>query len=74
MRKGNFHPDYHNIVVIRPNGERLHMRSTYGKEGSEVVTEFDPCNHVAWTGSLVASESTSSRGMKFKRKFDDLDM
>jgi large subunit ribosomal protein L31 len=69
--KKNVHPAYHEIVVILTNGEKVSMRSSWGKPGSEMRLDIDPDSHPAWQGG---SQRIQDRGRvaRFNKKFEGL--
>ncbi|MCF6273643.1 MAG: 50S ribosomal protein L31 [Rhodobacteraceae bacterium] len=70
--KKDIHPDYHMIDVKMTNGDVLKMKSTYGKEGTELVLDIDPTVHPAWTGGGHRLLDTGGRVSKFKKKYEGL--
>ncbi len=70
--KKDIHPDYHFIDVKLTNGDVVKMRSTYGKEGEELVLDIDPSVHPAWTGGGHRLMDTGGRVSKFKKKYEGL--
>lgn len=70
--KNDIHPDYHMIDVKMTNGDVLKMKSTYGKEGTELVLDIDPTVHPAWTGGGHRLLDTGGRVSKFKKKYEGL--
>lgn len=70
--KNDIHPDYHMIDVKMTNGDILKMKSTYGKEGTELVLDIDPTVHPAWTGGGHRLLDTGGRVSKFKKKYEGL--
>ncbi len=70
--KNDIHPDYHMIDVKLTNGDVLKMKSTYGKEGTQLVLDIDPTVHPAWTGGGHRLLDTGGRVSKFKKKYEGL--
>lgn len=70
--KNEIHPDYHMIDVKMTNGDVIKMKSTYGKEGTELVLDIDPTVHPAWTGGGHRLLDTGGRVSKFKKKYEGL--
>ena len=69
--KKDIHPDYHEITVVRPSGEKFTTRSTYGKPGDTLHIDIDPATHPAWNKGL----QTIAKGGavdKFKSRYAGL--
>ncbi|NCO16030.1 MAG: 50S ribosomal protein L31, partial [Alphaproteobacteria bacterium] len=47
--KQDIHPDYHFIAVKMTDGTVFQTRSTWGKDGQQMVLDIDPTVHPAWT-------------------------
>lgn len=70
--KNDIHPDYHLITVVKTNGEKYQVMSTYGKEGDELHMDIGPENHPAWTGSRSFVNEKAGRVAEFNKKFGGL--
>ena len=70
--KADIHPDYHLINVKMTDGTMLVMKSTWGKDGDQLVLEIDPTVHPAWTGGGTRLLDTGGRVTKFKNKYAGL--
>ncbi len=71
MRKDT-HPEYHLIDVKLVDGTVIQMKSTWGKEGDQLVLDIDPSVHPAWTGGGTRLMDTGGRVSKFKKKYEGL--
>lgn len=69
--KKDIHPDYHTIIVKRPDGSTFETRSTYGKAGDTLALEVDPSTHPAWNKNM---QSVARGGAvdKFKSRYANL--
>lgn len=67
--KKDIHPDYHTITVVKTNGEKFTVNSTFGKEGAELHLDVDPSTHPAWTGSRSFLNEKAGRVAEFNKKF-----
>jgi large subunit ribosomal protein L31 len=67
--KQDTHPNYHMITVRMTDGTTFQTRSTYGKEGDELVLDIDPSSHPAWTGGTGNLVDRGGRVSRFKDKF-----
>jgi len=68
--KKDIHPEYREITVVRPNGEKFTTRSTY--KTSEILhLEVDPETHPAWNKGM---QSIAKGGAvdKFKSRYSGL--
>ncbi|MBC7154060.1 MAG: 50S ribosomal protein L31 [Rhodobacteraceae bacterium] len=70
--RDNIHPDYHMIDVKMTDGTVFQMRSTWGKEGDQLVLDIDPTVHPAWTGGSARLMDAGGRVSKFKNKYAGL--
>ena len=70
--KEKIHPDYHFITVTMNDGTVYKTRSTWGKEGDNLVLDIDPTTHPAWTGGGQQVIDRAGRVSKFKKKFEGL--
>lgn len=70
--KKDIHPDYHMIEVKTTDGSVFQMRSTWGKEGDQLVLDIDPSVHPAWTGGSTRLMDSGGRVSKFKNKYAGL--
>ncbi len=70
--RSNIHPDYHMIDVKMTDGTVFKMRSTWGKEGDQLVLDIDPTVHPAWTGGSTRLMDAGGRVSKFKNKYAGL--
>ncbi|MEZ5842864.1 MAG: 50S ribosomal protein L31 [Hyphomicrobiaceae bacterium] len=71
-RDPNFHPDYHQIKVVLPDGTEFITYSTYGGEGDKLALDIDPSSHPAWTGGDQRLMDRGGRLSRFKKKFEGL--
>ena len=72
-KEGNaFHPKYHAIKVIRPDGSAFETYSTYGEAGGSLQLDIDPSSHPAWTGGDHKLLDRGGRLSRFKKKFEGL--
>ena len=69
--KTDIHPDYHEITVVRPSGEKFTTRSTYGKAGDTLHLEIDPATHPAWNKGMQTITSGGAVD-KFKSRYAGL--
>jgi len=68
--KKDIHPEYREITVVRPNGEKFTTRSTY-KTSDILHLEVDPETHPAWNKGM---QSVAKGGAvdKFKSRYSGL--
>lgn len=66
--KPDIHPAYHEITVVRPNGEKFTTRSTYGQAGASIQLDVDPSTHPAWNKGEQRLD-TDGRATKFANRF-----
>jgi len=71
MKKG-IHPDYHEIIVQRPDGTTFKTKSTWGKKGDTMKLESDPRSHPAWNPNMKARVSEKGRVAKFRSKYGSI--
>lgn len=71
MKKG-IHPEYHMIEVKTTDGTVFRTKSTWGKEGDQLVLDIDPSVHPAWTGGSTRLMDSGGRVSKFKNKYAGL--
>jgi len=71
-RDPSFHPEYHQIKVVLPDGSEFITYSTYGSEGDRLVLDIDPSSHPAWTGGDQRLMDRGGRLSRFKKKFEGL--
>lgn len=71
MRK-DIHPDYHMIEVKMTDGTVFRTKSTWGKDGDQLVLDIDPSVHPAWTGGSTRLMDSGGRVSKFKNKYAGL--
>lgn len=67
MKEG-IHPDYHEITIVRTNGESYTTRSCWGKPGETMNLDVDPLNHPAWQGG-AARVIEKAQLSKFEKRF-----
>ncbi len=67
--KKDIHPDYHTITVTNTDGSTYQTRSTYGKEGDNLVLDIDSSTHPAWTGGGQQLLDRGGRLSRFRDKF-----
>jgi len=70
--KKEIHPEYHLVDVKMTDGTVVQMKSTWGKEGDQLVLDIDPSVHPAWTGGGTRLMDTGGRVSKFKKKYEGL--
>ncbi len=68
--KADIHPDYHEITIVRTNGESYTTHSTWGKAGDTLRLDVDPLTHPAWQGG-AARVVEKGQLDKFTRRFGD---
>ena len=73
MRK-DIHPDYHTIKVVMTDGTSYTTRSTWGKEGDELVLEIDPKSHPAWTGGRQNLMDKGGQVARFNKRFGNFSL
>ncbi len=66
--KPDIHPPYHEITVVRPNGESFTTRSTYQQAGAKIQLDVDPSTHPAWVKDAQRLD-TDGRATKFANRF-----
>ncbi len=67
MKEG-IHPEYHEITIVRTNGESYKTRSCWGKPGDTMNLDVDPLNHPAWQGG-AARVIEKAQLSKFEKRF-----
>jgi len=67
MKEG-IHPDYHTITYVMTDGSKHEVKSTYRKEGEELVLQVDPLTHPAYTGKR-RSLDVDGRMDRFNKKY-----
>jgi len=68
--KKDIHPEYREITVVRPNGEKFTTRSTY-KTSDVLHLEVDPATHPAWNKGMQAIAKGGAVD-KFKSRYSGL--
>jgi large subunit ribosomal protein L31 len=69
--KSNIHPDYHTITVTMTDGSTFETKSTWGKEGDNMVLDIDRLTHPAWVGGAKKVRD-GGQVSKFNNRFADL--
>ena len=70
--KKNIHPNYHEITVVKTDGEKFKTRSTYGKAGDKIKLDVDSKSHPAWTGGPTLVREKVGQVAKFNKRFSGL--
>jgi large subunit ribosomal protein L31 len=65
------HPNYHEVTIVFPNGEKTQIYSSM--EGTELHLDVDFRQLPAWTGQTVKrARETDENISKFNKKFKGL--
>ncbi len=69
------HPKQHNVTVTMTDGSKFEIKTTWGKENSNVTLDVDPKNHPAWQAEGQNFVNVNDeRVSKFKKKFGDFEL
>lgn len=70
MAKKDIHPEGHDLTVILSSGEKINLKTTWGKANETIKLDIDPTNHPAWkkeSGTFV--NTNNDQVSKFKKKY-----
>ncbi len=68
------HPKQHLVNVVKTNGDKFQILTTWGKEGDTLRLDADPLNHPAWQENGQSFINVNDeRVTKFKKKFGNFD-
>ncbi|MEN9781982.1 MAG: Ribosomal protein [Pseudomonadota bacterium] len=69
-KKSIHHPNYHDIIIVLPNGQEIRTKSTYN--GDKIFADIDISKHPAWKkddASSLAENSVNAVVNKFQQRF-----
>lgn len=73
MAKKDIHPEGHDLSVVLSSGEKINIKTTWGKAGDTIKLDIDPTNHPAWkkeSGTFV--NTNNDQVSKFKKKYGSM--